>query len=171
MHTTLSPTEQLPTTCRRRATGAGARLGLEASTIYLAGYALLLLGADLLSGRWATPDGVTSGVGAVGIVLVFGALIGVLPATALGALTGFVMSWILAALRTNLTRRMAVWIAVTVSGAIAASITIVFVLMVRPGLEDGVTYGVFIGVPSLVYIVLSVWKSGDLFQELMCDSV
>src|SRR4051812_15477147 len=82
---------------RRQGAWLGAKIGCIAACLYLVGFLMLGIFNDIVRGAATDQNWSASTSGLIGITLIFGIPIGVLPATGIGALTGFIIAWLLGA--------------------------------------------------------------------------
>jgi hypothetical protein len=162
---TFSPAlrQRFPT--RRRAAWLGAKTGFAAACLYLGGFLLLAILYDIMSHGSMDRSWATRTTHLIKLTLIVGIPMGVLPATAIGTMTGFVIAWILQANITVFSDASASLLGVMIASLIAAIVTIFFGRETLAIHRIG-WYGFFFGFPSIIYIVLSGWKSLKLYKQI-----
>jgi hypothetical protein len=146
----------------------GAKTGLRLSVLYLLLFNVLVLLSSI--SRYSSA-GEYIGAGAVLFFFTFliGGLIGVLPATMLGALTGWILAVVLQRRREMLSEPRFWWVSVGICFALALFINFVLIGIIWGSTQEDPSgalsgYLLFLGVPSLAYVAAGGWVGRQLYR-------
>ena len=146
----------------------GLKTGLGLSVIYLLMFVLLVLVSTVprLDGLG---DIITGGAVLLFFVFLIGGLIGILPATFLGGITGWVLGWVLERRGESLTRGQFALMSMGICFVIVLFVNVVLVLAgwtQSEGAEDFFSgYLLLLGVPSLIYVAVGGWVGRRLYTR------
>jgi hypothetical protein len=146
----------------------GLKTGLRVSALYLLMFVLLVL-VSTMSRLDGLGDIITGGAVLLFVAFLFGGLIGILPATFLGGITGWVLGWVLEKRGESLTRGQFALMSMGICFVIALFVNVVLVMAgwtQSEGAEDFFSgYLLLLGVPSLIYVAVGGWVGTRLYMR------
>lgn len=146
----------------------GLKAGLRLSALYVLAFVVLVL-VSTMSRLDGLGDIITGGAVLLFFAFLIGGLIGILPATFLGGITGWVLGWVLERRGESLTRGQFALLSMGICFVIALFVNVVLVMAGWTQAEDAADffsgYLLFLGVPSLIYVAVGSWVGMRLYMR------
>lgn len=149
----------------------GAVTGLKLSFIYVLLFALPVALGESIGGFYTFADSVMSFLLLFLYCLLFGSVVGILPSLLLGTITGWLMGKALVQRGVGSSRHAA-RVGVVISLAVALLVNSVGLLVAYPSSVTDLRgwlpwYMLFLGVPTLIYIVAAGWMSARFYSAYL----
>jgi hypothetical protein len=146
----------------------GLKAGLRLSALYVLAFVLLVL-VSTMSRLDGLGDIITGGAVLFFFAFLIGGLIGILPATFLGGITGWMLGWVLERRGESLTRGQFALMSMGICFVIAVFVNVVLIMAGWTQAEGAADffsgYLLFLGVPSLIYVAVGGWVGTRLYMR------
>jgi hypothetical protein len=152
----------------------GLKAGLGLSVIYLLAFVLLVF-ASTVPRLDGLGDLITGGAMLLFFTFLVGGVIGILPATFLGGITGWLLGWALERRGESLTRGQFALMSMGICFVIALFVNVVLVMAGWTQAEGAADffsgYLLLLGVPSLIYVAVGAWVGMRLYRRRAAPGV